>query len=116
MTSDELWKAVGGALAVRTLQRKWTPIDIERAGGPHYKTVQRIDRGEIGNIANVERYANVLGTSVVELLQTILKPVEGLTPEMMEIAQRYERMTVRARSSMLSVAMALSEETPSGEK
>jgi hypothetical protein len=63
-----MWQAVGLELQRVRLARKLKPIQVERAGGPTYKTVQAIEDGRAGTVKNLEKYADVLNISIVDVL------------------------------------------------
>jgi hypothetical protein len=67
VTPTEMWQAVGLELQRVRLARKLKPIQVERAGGPTYKTVQAIEDGRAGTVKNLEKYAEVLNISIVDV-------------------------------------------------
>jgi hypothetical protein len=104
----EMWRAVGEHLQRVRLARKWKPIDVERMGGPSYKTVQAIEDGEAGNVESLDRCARALGLSLVDILNTVLTARETpLSPEAASIVRKFNETTIAGRSALLSVANAL---------
>lgn len=72
VTPDELWRAVGEALLQLRHRRGWKPIDVERAGGPSYKTVQAIEHGQVGTVQSLTQHATALNVSIVDVIQAVL--------------------------------------------
>ena len=108
VTPAELWLAVGHVLTRTRLDRKWRPIDIERSGGPSYKTVQAIESGEVGTVESLEKHARALDLSIVDILQAILaKTVTPLSPEAAQIVRKFSTTTVEGRQALLAIANAL---------
>jgi len=105
VTWEELWRAVGEQLQRARLKRKLTPLDVERHGGPSYKTVQAIEDGEIGNVNNVDRVARALGLSAVDIIYAVLAAREvPLSPEAALIIRKFNETTVEGRSVLVQVA------------
>ena len=89
VTPTELWKEVGRALRLRRVEINWRPIDVERAGGPSYKTVQAIEAGEAGTVESLAKCAAALELSIVDVLQTILDANQtALTPEAAQVVRK----------------------------
>lgn len=104
----ELWLAVGKALQLARLNRKWKPIDVERAGGPTYKTVQAIEGGDVGTVESLDKCARALGVSIVDVLYAVLESrVKPLTPEASQVARIFSETTVAGRTALLALANAL---------
>jgi len=78
VTVAELWRAVGKELQNARHNKDWRPIDVERAGGPSYKTVQAIEGGDAGNVESLDKCARALGLELVDILQSVL--AEKVTP------------------------------------
>jgi hypothetical protein len=116
VTPSELWLAVGRVLERTRLDRKWRPIDIERSGGPSYKTVQAIEGGDVGTVESLDKCARALDLSIVDILQSILaKTVTPLSPEAAQIVRKFSATSVEGRQAMLMIANALptvNESTP----
>ena len=70
MTFAELWRAVGRELRdVRERQgKKWNHVAKDTTPRLDSKTQQDIERGEPGMLETVERYAQALGLSSVDVL------------------------------------------------
>jgi len=108
VNSSEMWQAVGEQLQRARLLRKWKPIDVERAGGPSYKTVQAIENGEAGNTESLEKCARALNLSIVDVLYAVLASRETpLSPEAAHIVRKFTETTIAGRTALLSVANAL---------
>lgn len=112
VTSAEMWQAAGLVLQRARLDRKWKPIDVERAGGPTYKTVQAIEDGRVGNVKNLEKFAEALQISLVDVLHGVLASrVTPLSPEAAQVVRKFAETTVAGRTALLAMANAL----PHGE-
>lgn len=108
VTSAELWKAVGKALKLRRVEMNWRPIDVERAGGPSYKTVQAIEAGDAGTVESLDKCARALELSIVDILQAVIESkLTPLTPEAAHVVRKFNQMTVRGRSAIVALADAL---------
>ena len=108
VTSTEMWQAVGEQLQRARLARKWKPIDVERRGGPSYKTVQAIENGQAGNTESLDKCARALELSIVDVLYAVLASRETpLTPEAAHIVRKFSETTIAGRTALLSVANAL---------
>jgi len=111
VTPTELWKEVGRALKLRRVEINWRPIDVERAGGPSYKTVQAIEAGEVGTVESLAKCAAALELSIVDVLQTILDANQtALTPEAAQVVRKFNATTVRGRSAIVALADALPDD------
>jgi len=111
VTSSEMWLLVGRHLERARLDRKWRSIDIERAGGPSYKTVQAIDGGDAGTVDSLEKYARALDLSIVDILQAVLaSTVTPLSPEAAQLVRKFNETTVAGRQALLAMALALPSE------
>jgi hypothetical protein len=103
-----MWQGVGEHLQRARLALKWKPIDVERAGGPSYKTVQAIENGEAGNTESLDKCARALGLSIVDVLHHVLSTRETpLSPEAAHIVRKFNETTIAGRTALLSVANAL---------
>lgn len=108
VTPDELWRAVGEILLVQRTRKQWNHSDVERHGGPNYKTVGSIERGKIGNLQKLTRHAEALGLSVVDVLRTALRSTsKPLTPEADTLLRRFGQIGVKGRGVLLSMAQVL---------
>lgn len=107
VTDSELWIAVGEQLLLRRNKLGLKPFDIDKAGGPNYTTVSAIERGEVGRISSVEKYAETIGLSVVSVLRSVLCADRALSPEAQQIVSKYEQTTVAGRTALLTTAQAL---------
>jgi hypothetical protein len=103
-----MWRAVGELLQRARLARKWKPIDVERRGGPSYKTVQAIEDGAPGNTESLDKCARALELSIVDILHAVLASREtALSPEAAHIVRKFNETTIAGRTALLSVANAL---------
>jgi hypothetical protein len=108
VTSAEMWRDVGEHLQRVRLARKWKPIDVERMGGPSYKTVQAIEDGEAGHTDSFDKCARALGLSLPDIINTVLSAREKpLSPEEALIVRKFNATTIAGRTALLSVANAL---------
>jgi hypothetical protein len=110
VTPEELWRAVGELLLVQRTRLKLNPIDVERNGGPTYKTVQTIELGEIGRVDILAKHAAALGLSIVDVLRSALDTTGALSPEKALIVRKFEQTTVAGRTALLALAHALPDE------
>lgn len=108
VTTAELWQSVGEELQRARLRRKWKPLDVERADGPSYKTVQAIEAGDVGTVESLDKYARALHLSIVDVLYSVLASRETpLSPEASQIVRRFSETTIAGRAALLQVANAL---------
>jgi hypothetical protein len=108
VTEDEMWQMVGEHLQRARLARKWKPMDVERAGGPTYKTVQAIEAGEAGAVESFHKCARALNLSLVDILTAVLASRETpLSPEAAHVVRKFSETTIAGRQALLSVANAL---------
>lgn len=108
VTPTELWRAVGEQLLLHRTRKGWKPFDVQKNGGPTYKTVQAIDKGRIRRLDMLAEYAAALGLSIVDLLSTILlASAPSLSPESVQIVRKYERTTIEGRRALIALAQAL---------
>ena len=118
MTFPELWRAVG--LELRDMRerqgKKWNHIATEtKAAGVRLdsKTQQDIERGEPGMLETVERYAQALGLSSVDVLSRVLKGEEERpTPEAAALLRCFETLDVENRRLVLWTAQRLLQLQP----
>ena len=111
VTSAELWLKVGKVLERQRVDLKWRPIDVERAGGPSYKTVQAIEDGTVGTVESLDKFARALNLSIVDILQSILaSTVTPLSPEAAHVVRKFSRTNVAGRTAMLALANAVVDE------
>jgi len=84
--------AVGEELQRARLSRKLKPTDVERLGGPSYKTVQAIEEGEAGHIESLDKCARALDLSIIDVLYSVLSRRETpLSPEAALIVPEIQR-------------------------
>jgi hypothetical protein len=103
-----MWQQVGRHLERARLDRKWRPIDVERAGGPSYKTVQAIEVGDAGHVDSLEKCARALDLSIVDIVHAVLaSTVTPLSPEAAHVVRKFTETTVAGRTAMLALANAL---------
>ena len=108
VTSADLWQQVGRLLAHARVDRHWGVMDVEHAGGPSYKTVQAIERGDVGTVESLDKCAQALDLTLVDLLYSVLAArVTPLSPEAAQIVRKFTATTVAGRQAMLTVAAAL---------
>jgi len=100
MTSPELWRAVGRELrdARERLGKKWNHIAKETRPRLDAKTQQDIERGHPGTLETVERYAQALGLSIVDVLSAVLKDAEQRpTTEVAAVLRYFEQLDAENR-------------------
>lgn len=108
----DLWIQVGKVFERHRIDRKWRPIDVQRADGPSYKTVQAIENGIVGTVESLDKYARVLDLSIVDILQSVLAAsVTPLTPEAAHVVRIFYGTTVAGRTAIMALSNALPLET-----
>lgn len=113
VTPEDLWRAVGEILLVHRTRKKWNPIDVERHGGPTYKTVQAIELGDVGRVDMLARHAEALGLSIVDVLRSALDQSKSkISPEAARIVRKFQATTVEGREALMALARALPDEKP----
>ena len=115
MTFAELWRAVGRELRdVRERQgKKWNHVAKDTTPRLDSKTQQDIERGEPGMLETVERYAQALGLSSVDVLSGVLKTAEQRpTPEAAAVLRCFEQLDVENRRLVLWTAQRLLAQQP----
>lgn len=116
VTPAELWQQVGKILERARHDRKWRPSDVEHHGGPSYKTVQAIEAGDVGTVEMLDKCANALGVSIVDVLHSVLaSKVTPLSPEAAQIVRKYAETTVAGRHALVAMAIALPTEANPAE-
>jgi len=99
--------AVGQALQHERLKRKWTVSDVEKHGGPSYKTVQTIEEGTPGAFESLDKCAHALGLEIVDVLDSVLTSrVKPLTPEAAMIVRVFNETNVEGRHAFVALANA----------
>lgn len=113
VTAKQFWQAVGEQLLIQRTRKGWNPIDVERAGGPNYATVQAIERGEIGRVDKLAQHAKALSVDLVDVMTTVLKTdAPTLAPEERLLIRKYQTSSLRGRRALVAMAEALEAETP----
>ena len=113
MTPDDFWRAVGEQLLIARERRSLKPSHMQKLGGPHYDTVQDIERGEVGNVEQLERYAAALNLSLVDVFRTVLKTdARDLSPEEQHLLRTYATTTLAGRRALVATAEILPTERP----
>ena len=117
VTPLELWQGIGRELQRLRLTQKWKWSDVEAAGGPSYKTVQAIENGDIGTVESLDRCAQALGLSIVDVVYRVLETGKTpLSPEAAHVVRKFEETTVAGRTALVAMANALPRaEKPAGE-
>lgn len=107
VTSADMLLAVGLALQRARLARKWTLSQVEKHGGPSYKTVQTIEEGTAGNFESMDKCAHALDLEIVDVLDSVLRSRETpLTPEAAMIVRVFNETTVELRTAFVALANA----------
>ena len=108
VTPDEMWLAVGRVLKKTRQDRNLTPTDVERAGGPSYKTVQAIEAGEAGTVESLDKSARALGLSIVDVLVFVLESrATPLTAQEAAVVRGFNETTVPGQQAILQLVQAL---------
>ena len=113
VTPEDLWRAVGESLLLHRNRRGWNASDVERHGGPSYKTVQKHERGDIANVEKLAMHTEALGLSLVDVLRAALDRTSvPLSPEAAQIVRKFESTTLQGRQALLTVAQLLPDVAP----
>lgn len=104
----DMLRGVGEHLQRARLSRKWKVTDVERAGGPSYKTVQAIEEGDAGHIESLDKCAKALQLSIVDVMYAVLASRETpLSPEAAQLVRQFNETTIAGRTALLAMANAL---------
>lgn len=90
----ELWNNVGLELRRRRAERghSSTFALATSIGDIHaQKTFDKIERGQVGQVSSVHRYCEAVGTTLVEVLRSVL-PAAELSARAMQVAMAYQRL------------------------
>jgi hypothetical protein len=108
VTAEELWRRVGEILLLHRTRRGWDRIDVQRAGGPNYATVEKIELGQIGQVEKLEQTIAALGLDLPGVLRAALDTGGvAMSPEAAQLVSVFTRTTVQGRQALLQVAQAL---------
>ena len=81
--------------------------DVEKHGGPSYKTVQTIEEGTPGAFESLDKCAHALGLEIVDVLDAVLTSrVQPLTPEAAMIVRVFNETNVEGRHAFVALANA----------
>jgi len=116
VTPEELWSEVGRRLrdSRERQNKKWLHVSVDARERFHAKldpkTIQAIERGEIGTVDKAELLARTLGLSIVDVLSATLKASEQRpTPEAAALLRCFEHLGVHDRRIVLETAQRLLE-------
>jgi hypothetical protein len=113
VTPEDLWKRVGEKLLLHRSDKHWNASEVERNGGPSYKTVLAIEQGRAGNVDSLAQHAQALGLSIVDVVKAVLDETEApLSPECAQVVRKFQSTTVDGRTALLALANALPDEEP----
>lgn len=115
MTSSDLWRAVGRELRdERERQgKKWNQIKKDTTPKLDSKTQQDIEQGRPGTLETVERYAQALGLSIVDVLSGVLTAAaQRPTREAAALLRCFEQLDAKNRMLVLWTATRLLEQQP----
>lgn len=115
MTTSDLWRAVGRELRDEREQQglKWFHVSTKAKPKIDPKTLQAIERGDPGTMDTVERYAQVLGLSIVDVLSRVMKAAEERpTREAGALMRCFEQLDGENRMLVLWTARRLLEQQP----
>jgi hypothetical protein len=94
VTDMELWALVGHELRRRRTERGH-PSTISLATfikDTHaQKTFDRVERGAVGQVKSVHKYCEAVGTTLAEVLRSVL-PTPELSERAMQVALAYQRL------------------------
>jgi hypothetical protein len=106
-----MWRAIGKSLRDVRLAHKLKPTDVERRGGPSYKTVQAIEDGEAGHTESFDKCATALGLSLPDVINAVLEARQTpLSPEAAYLVKIFNETTIDGRTALLAMATALARE------
>ncbi len=94
VTDMELWARVGQELRRRRIERGHSStiaLATSIRDTHAQKTFDKIERGQIGQVNSVHRYCEAVGTTLAEVLQSVL-PAAELSVRAMEVAMAYQRL------------------------
>ena len=116
MTSPELWRAIGRELRDERERQGLKWFQVKQKAKPAKldpKTQQAIERGTPGTIETLERYAQVLGLSIVDVFSLVLKAAEQRpTREASSLLRCFEQLDGKNRTLVLWTATRLLEQQP----
>jgi transcriptional regulator with XRE-family HTH domain len=108
VNAAEMWTAVGKFFRRVRVDRNWSAQDVERAGGPSYKTVLAIEAGKVGTVKRLDEYADALDLELVDILLDILASnLKTLSPEAAQVVRKFTRTTVEGRTAIVAITNAL---------
>jgi len=111
VTPQDLWKRVGKKLLLHRSDKHWNASEVERNGGPSYKTVLAIEHGRAGNVESLTLHAQALGLSIVDVIKNVLdETAEPLSPECVQVVRKFQSTTVDGRTALLALANALPDD------
>ena len=118
-TPGGFWQRVGEILERCRIAKGWMhPIDVEHHGGPTYSIVHNHEDGQIKTIGALERHAEALGLTIIDVLRAAVADVtKAPTPEASRVLRTFERTSIEGREALLAVVRALEarmepEQTP----
>lgn len=113
VTPDELWQGVGELLLKHRHRRHWNVTDVEKHGGPNYKTVEAIEHGKVGRVGPLAQHCEALGLQLVDVLRAALNETsQPISPEALQVVRKFEQTTVEGRQALLLMARALPDAEP----
>lgn len=102
-----MWRHVGRILEDARNERDWTVRATAKTAGIDSKTVKSIEDGAPGNVDKLERHAEALGFTVVDVLVMALeRATSPLNREASQMLRHFGRISKRARQALLLAAKA----------
>ena len=71
-TPADIWRNIGTLLAARRKALGWSASDVQRNGGPTYKTVLSVERGRVSRLDLLDRHALALDLDLCDVLRDAL--------------------------------------------
>lgn len=110
-TADHVWRDIGRQFRARRLALHWSAKDVERNGGPTYKTVLTVERGDTARVELLERHADTLGLTLLDVLRSAVGTA-SLSHDALAVARAYEQTHPQGQAALLAMARVLTALPP----
>jgi hypothetical protein len=117
VTAAEFIQNVADQLAARRLDLEWSVSDVQRHGGPTYKTVQKIEAGHVAAPDVMEKHITALGLTLGEVYTAAFTPPGRVQPsrfsqEALDIARVFDQASPKGKQAFRALAQALDRTGP----